>query len=43
GYTHLQGVRNVLRVKRYTIPHPPADGSATAYVLDLVVESAQER
>lgn len=39
GYTHKDGVRNVLRVKRYTVAHPPADGSSVAYVLDLVVES----
>jgi len=43
GYQHLEGVRNVLRVKRYAIANPPADGSSNAYVLDLVVESAQER
>lgn len=39
GYTHTPGVRNVLRLKRYRIAHPPADGSSIAYVLDLVVES----
>ncbi|MBA2077270.1 META and DUF4377 domain-containing protein [Rhodanobacter sp. PCA2] len=39
GYTHQPGVRNVLRVKRYTMKHPPADASASAYVLDMVVES----
>jgi heat shock protein HslJ len=39
GYTHTPGVRNVLRVKRYTLSNPPADGSSTAYVLDLVVQS----
>ncbi len=39
GYTHEAGVRNVLRVKRYTISNPPADGSALAYELDMVVES----
>jgi len=43
GYEHREGVRNVLRVKRYAIAHPPADGASSAYVLDLVVESAQER
>ncbi|HYM87381.1 MAG TPA: DUF4377 domain-containing protein, partial [Pseudoxanthomonas sp.] len=39
GYTHEAGIRNVLRVKRYTIKHPPADGSSLVYVLDMVVES----
>ncbi|SMG55000.1 META and DUF4377 domain-containing protein [Paraburkholderia susongensis] len=39
GYTHTPGIRNVLRVKRYTVKNPPADGSSVAYVLDLVVES----
>jgi hypothetical protein len=32
-------VRNVLRVKRYAWPNPPADASSSAYVLDMVVES----
>lgn len=40
GYTHESGVRNVLRVDRYTVKNPPADGSSQAYVLDMVVESA---
>jgi hypothetical protein len=39
GYTHEDGVRNVLRVDRYAIRNPPADGSSHAYVLDMVVES----
>jgi heat shock protein HslJ len=39
GYEHQDGVRNVLRVDRYTIENPPADGSRYAYVLDMVVES----
>jgi heat shock protein HslJ len=39
GYAHESGIRNVLRVKRYTIKNPPADGSSLAYVLDMVVES----
>lgn len=39
GYTHEPGVRNVLRLDRYTIANPPADGSSIAYVLDMVVES----
>lgn len=41
GYTHEAGVRNVLRLKRYKIDNPPADGSSLAYVLDMVVESEQ--
>jgi heat shock protein HslJ len=41
GYEHTAGVRNVVRVKRYTIKNPPADGSSIAYVLDMVVESGQ--
>lgn len=43
GYTHEDGVRNVVRVKRYKIANPPADGSSVAYVLDMVVESANEK
>lgn len=39
GYVHRPGVRNVLRVKRYTLKQPPADAPSSAYVLDLVVES----
>lgn len=39
GYTHQPGIRNVLRVKRYTIKNPPADASSLAYELDMVVES----
>lgn len=39
GFTHQPGTRNVLRVNRYTVANPPADGSANAYVLDMVVES----
>lgn len=39
GYAHEPGIRNVLRVKRYTIKNPPADGSSVAYELDMVVES----
>jgi len=41
GYRHEPGVRNVLRVRRFTRAPVPADGSAHAYVLDLVVESEQ--
>ena len=39
GFTHQPGTRNVLRVDRYTLANPPADASANAYVLDMVVES----
>ena len=38
GYEHQSGVRNVLRVKRYTLPNPSADAASIAYVLDMVVE-----
>lgn len=40
GYTHEPGIRNVLRVNRYTRDKVPADASRYVYVLDLVVESA---
>jgi heat shock protein HslJ len=43
GYTHTAGVRNVLRIDRYTRAQVPADASAYLYVLDMVVESAQEK
>ncbi len=39
GFTHEDGVRNVVRVKRYQVPEPAADAPAQAYVLDMVVES----
>lgn len=39
GYTHEAGMRNVLRVNRFKRPHPPADASAYAYVLDMMVET----
>ena len=42
GYTHQPGIRNVLRVDRYTVKNPPADASPQACVLDMVVESANE-
>jgi heat shock protein HslJ len=38
GYEHEDGVRNVLRVMRYTLANPPADGSRYAYVLDKTIE-----
>jgi len=39
GYTHEEGVRNVLRIKRFAIANPPMDAPATGYVLDMVIES----
>ena len=39
GYYHEPGVRNVLRINRYTRTNPPADASKYAYVLDMVVET----
>jgi heat shock protein HslJ len=39
GYTHAPGLRNVLRINRYTRSQVPADASAYVYVLDMVVES----
>lgn len=39
GYVHEPGIRNVLRVRRFRVADPPADASASAYVLDSVVES----
>lgn len=39
GYEHVDGIRNVVRVKRFNIKNPPADASSVAYVLDMVVES----
>ena len=44
GYQHEPGIRNVLRVMRYSLAKGgqlPADGPSHAYVLDLVVESAR--
>lgn len=39
GYQHTDNVRNIIRVKRYTVKNPAADQSSAAYVLDMVVES----
>ncbi|KAF1687054.1 hypothetical protein B1992_06195 [Pseudoxanthomonas broegbernensis] len=39
GYEHEPGVRNILRIDRYTRSNVPADASRYAYVLDMVVES----
>ena len=39
GYKHEPGIRNVLRVNRFKRQNVPADASAYAYVLDMVVEA----
>lgn len=39
GYGHQAGVRNVLRIKRFTRPQTPVDASKHIDVLDMVVES----
>ncbi len=39
GYTHKEGVRNVLRIKRFDRSPAFARGSSAVYVLDLIVES----
>jgi heat shock protein HslJ len=39
GFTHREGVRNVLRVKRFQRPASAGGESSNLYVLDLVVES----
>ena len=39
GWQHEKGLRNVLRINRYAVKNPPADASAYAYVLDMVVET----
>ena len=41
GYTHTPGVRNVLRVERYTRRPPAIEGPEHVFVLDLVIESEQ--
>lgn len=38
GYQHRDNTRVILRVKRYAIANPPADGSRIAYIHDLTVE-----
>ena len=43
GYQHEPGIRNVLRIKRYTVQNPPADASRYAYVLDMMVESERTK
>jgi len=39
GYTHKEGVRNVLRVKQFQRPATAPSTPSVVYVLDLVVES----
>ena len=39
GFEFERGYRSVLRVKRYPVANPPADGSSLAYVLDMRVET----
>ena len=39
GYTHEDGIRTVLRIKRFAIANPPMDTPAIGYVLEMVVES----
>jgi hypothetical protein len=39
GFTHREGVRNVLRVKRFQRPPSARGAPSNLYVLDLVVES----
>lgn len=38
GYEHREGEHAIVRVKQFTDPHPPADGSSRVYILDLVVQ-----
>ena len=39
GFTHREGERNVLRVKRFNRPTAPPGASSTLYVLDLIIET----
>ena len=39
GFTHKEGVRNVVRVKRFDRNPTPAGAPSTLYVLDIIVES----
>lgn len=46
GYQHERGIRNVLRLQRYSLAKNgqlPADAPSHAYVLDMVVESERVR
>ncbi|MHA3904650.1 META domain-containing protein [Castellaniella sp. WN] len=38
GYEHRDGEHAIVRAKRFTDPHPPADRSARVYILDMVVQ-----
>ena len=40
GYTHQAGLHNVLRVRRYPLPHAQPGAPDAAYVLDTVVETS---
>src|SRR5262249_52166858 len=42
GFTHREGVRNVLRVKQFHRPASAVGAPSNLYVLDLVVESQTE-
>lgn len=42
GYVHEPGVRSILRLKRFTNQHAPADASRYVYELDMVVESSTQ-
>ena len=39
GFTHREGVRNVLRVKQFQVPAAAGGAPSNLFVLDLVVES----
>ena len=39
GFTHREGVRNVLRVKQFQGPASAGGAPSNLYVLDLVVET----
>lgn len=43
GFEHRPGVRNIVRLKRFTNPNPPADASRYVYILDMVVETSLEK
>ncbi|MGG4774282.1 META domain-containing protein [Paenalcaligenes sp. Me52] len=43
GYEHQPGIRNVLRINRYTRQNVPADASKYVDILDMVVESEQTK
>ncbi len=42
GFTFEPGYRQVIKVRVYRIPDPPADGSSLAYVLVRVLERRPE-